>query len=133
MPCRSCLVVLLWASSLVRAGESADLVLLGGKIWTVNRARPEAEAVAVRAGRIVAVGKDADVKPFAGPKTRIIALAGRRVLPGFHDSHVHLLGSGQRLSQVQLKDAKDEAEFGKLLRAFDRKLPRGRWMIGGDW
>ncbi|HEX4591199.1 MAG TPA: amidohydrolase, partial [Gemmataceae bacterium] len=49
------------------------------------------------------------------------------------DSHVHMLGSGQRLSQVALKDAPDEAEFGKRLVAFDRKLPRDRWLLGGEW
>jgi predicted amidohydrolase YtcJ len=115
------------------ATAPADLVLTGGKVWTVDPSRPRAEAVAVRDGRIVAVGLDADVKPAIGPKTRVIRLAGRRVLPGFHDSHVHLLGSGLRLSQVALKDAKDEAEFGRRLREFDRKLPRDTWMIGGEW
>jgi predicted amidohydrolase YtcJ len=121
------------ASSSTRAEAPADLVLLGGKVWTVHGPKPEAEAVAVRGGRIVAVGRDVDVKPFLGAKTRTIRLAGRRVLPGFYDSHVHMLGSGLRLAQVALKDAKDEAEFAKRLRAFDRKLPRGRWMLGGEW
>jgi predicted amidohydrolase YtcJ len=126
-------------SSLVRAGEAPrptlapDLVLLNGKIWTVDKARPEVEALAARGGRIVALGKTADIKRLAGKKTRIIDLAGRRVLPGFYDSHVHLLGSGLRLAEVALKDAKNEAEFGKRLRAFDRKLPRDRWMTGGEW
>src|SRR5262249_31570967 len=50
-----------------------------------------------------------------------------------YDSHVHMLGGGLRLSQVALKDAKDEAEFGKRLQEFDRKLPRDRWMLGGEW
>ena len=68
-----------------------------------------------------------------GPKTRVIDLKGRRVVPGFYDSHVHLLGSGLRLGEVALKDAKDEAEFGKRLREFDRKLPRDRWLLGGEW
>src|SRR5581483_7188494 len=51
----------------------------------------------------------------------------------FYDSHVHLLGSGQRLAEVPLKNAKDEEEFGKLLREFDQKLPRDRWLLGGGW
>jgi predicted amidohydrolase YtcJ len=131
--CLSSVLLVMLLAPPGRGGADADLVLLGGKVWTVNRAQPEAEAVAVRGGRIVAVGKDADVKPLIGAKTRIIRLAGRRVLPGFHDSHVHMLASGMRLAQVALKDAKDEAEFGARLRAFDAKLPRGRWMLGGDW
>src|SRR6202011_1911188 len=95
--------------------------------------QPEVEAIAVRGGRIVAAGKNADVKALAGTGTRVIDLAGRRVVPGFHDAHVHLLGSGMRLAEVALKDAKDEEEFGKRLREFDKKLPRDRWLIGGEW
>jgi predicted amidohydrolase YtcJ len=111
----------------------ADLLLTNGKIWTVNQAQPEAEALAIWHGRILAVGKSADLQPLAGPRTRVIDLKGRRVVPGFYDSHVHLLGSGLRLNEVALKDAKDEAEFGRRLREFDRKLPRDRWLVGGEW
>jgi predicted amidohydrolase YtcJ len=112
---------------------AADLVLVGGKVWTVDRDRPEAEAVAVWRERIVKVGTDAEVKALVGPKTRVIALNGHRVVPGFHDSHLHFLGGGEQLARVELKDAKDEAEFGKRLKEFDRKLPKGRWMLGGNW
>jgi predicted amidohydrolase YtcJ len=111
----------------------ADLVLLHGKIWTVNAGRPEAEALATWHGRILAVGRDADVRPLIVPATRVIDLKGRRVVPGFYDSHVHLLSSGMRLSEVALKDAADEAEFGRRLRQFDRKLPHDRWLLGGEW
>lgn len=112
---------------------AADLVLTNARIWTVNKAQPEAEAIAIRGDRILAVGRGEDIKPLVGPKTRVIDLAQMRVLPGFHDSHVHLLSSGIRLSQVVLKDAADEAEFGKRLAAFDKKLPADRWMLGGNW
>jgi predicted amidohydrolase YtcJ len=112
---------------------TADLVLVNGKVWTVNPRQPEAEAVAVWRDRVLAVGKNDDIKALAGPKTRVIDLKGRRVVPGFYDSHVHLLGSGMRLGEVALKDAKDEAEFGKRLREFDGKLPRDRWLLGGEW
>jgi predicted amidohydrolase YtcJ len=112
---------------------AADLVLLNGKIWTVNKAQLEATALAVWRDRILAVGTAADVKPLIGPKTRVLDLHQCRVLPGFHDSHVHLLSAGQLLSQVTLKDAADEAEFGRRLKAFDEKLPRDRWLLGGNW
>lgn len=118
----------------VVAGEpGADVILRNGKVWTVNPERPEVAAVAVLAGRIVAAGSDDDMRPFQGPKTRLIDLAGRRVVPGFHDSHVHLLSAGRLLSQVDLRSAADEAEFGRRLRAFDQKLPRDHWLLGGDW
>jgi predicted amidohydrolase YtcJ len=111
----------------------ANTILINGKIWTVQAARPEVEALAIWHGRILAAGKTDDIKKLSGPETAVIDLKGRRVLPGFYDSHVHLLGSGQRLSEVALKDAKDEAEFGRRLREFDKKLPRDRWLLGGEW
>jgi predicted amidohydrolase YtcJ len=111
----------------------ADLVLVNGKVWTVDAAKPQAEAIAVWRDRILAVGTDAEVKALAGPATRVIDLRGRRVVPGFHDSHVHFLMGGESLAQVDLKDAKDEAEFGRRLAEFDKKLPRDRWIVGGNW
>jgi predicted amidohydrolase YtcJ len=115
------------------AAPSADVVLHRGKIWTVNKAQPQAEALAVWQGRILAVGSDKDVRRLIGPATKVIDLQGRRVVPGFHDSHVHFLSSGLRLGQVALKDAADEADFGRRLQEFDRKLLPGRWILGGDW
>src|SRR5438874_3642911 len=110
-----------------------DLVLVNGKIWTVNKAQPEAEALAIWHGRILAVGPSADMRALATEKTKVIDLKGRRVVPGFYDSHIHLLGSGERLSEVALKDAETEEEFGRRLREFDQKLPRDRWLTGGEW
>jgi predicted amidohydrolase YtcJ len=112
---------------------AADLALVGGKVWTVDATKPQAEAVAVWRDRIIKVGTDAEVKVLAGPTTRVIDLKGRRVIPGFYDSHVHLLGGGESLSEVDLKGAKDEADFGRRLVEFDRRLPRDRWITGGHW
>jgi predicted amidohydrolase YtcJ len=124
-------------SETVFAGQpdkpAADLVLVGGKVWTGDKARPKASAVAVWRDRILLVGGDAEVRALVGPGTRVVDLHGRRVVPGFNDSHVHLLGGGTTLSQVALKDAADEAEFGRRLKEFDAKLPRGRWILGGNW
>src|SRR5262245_34684569 len=140
MPKRPLLVVLAALLSLQAGGGSvyagrpaADLVLVGGKVWTGDAARPEAEAVAVWGGRILLVGTDAEVRALAGPGTRVADLKGRRVVPGFNDAHVHVLGGGTGLSRVALKDAADEAEFGRRLKEFDAKLPRGRWLLGGNW
>ncbi|HEX3150513.1 MAG TPA: amidohydrolase [Gemmataceae bacterium] len=112
---------------------AADLVLVGGKVWTVDREHPEAEAVAIWRDRIVKVGTSAEISALVGKKTQIIDLKGRRVVPGFHDSHLHFLGGGEQLARVELKDAKDEAEFGRRLQVFDKKLPKDRWMLGGNW
>jgi predicted amidohydrolase YtcJ len=111
----------------------ADLIVVNARIWTVNKAQPEAEALAVWRDRILAVGSNDTIRPLAGQGTGVLDLGGKRVVPGFYDSHVHLLGSGLRLSEVALKDAPDEAEFGRRLHAFDRKLPHDRWLTGGEW
>jgi predicted amidohydrolase YtcJ len=111
----------------------ADVVFTGGKIWTVDAATPQVEALAVRQGRIVVAGTNAQVEAVVGPKTVVVELRGHRVIPGVYDSHVHWLGGGMQLARVELKDAKDEAEFGRRLAEFDGKLPRDRWMLGGNW
>ena len=67
---------------LASAAEPADLVLLGGKIVTVDRDRPQAQALASRAEQIVAVGSDEQISQFIGPQTRVIQLAGRLAIPG---------------------------------------------------
>lgn len=111
----------------------ADLVVTNAAVWTGAADAPSATALAARGGRIVAVGSDADVRPIVGPNTQVLDLGGRRVVPGFYDSHVHLLMGGLQLGRVTLKDCADEAEFGRRLREFDRKLPPGRWLLGGDF
>jgi predicted amidohydrolase YtcJ len=115
------------------APVSADLVLKNGKVWTVDADQPEAEAIAIWRDRVLFVGKDADVAALIGPKTRVIDLNGKRVVPGFYDSHLHMLSGGRLLAMVNLKDCKDEAEFGARLKKFDSELPRDRWILGGNW
>jgi predicted amidohydrolase YtcJ len=110
-----------------------DIVLLDGKVWTGLSAVPDAEALATAGDRIVAVGSSAEIAHLCGPGTERIHLEGKLVVPGFHDSHVHFAGGSLQLGRVNLKDAPDEAEFGRRLREFDRKLAPGRWITGGRW
>jgi urease alpha subunit len=79
-------------ASLAAAGASADMVLRGGEIHTMDRERPRATAIAVRAGTIVAVGSDAEIAPWIGASTEVVALDGRSVTPGLVDAHCHVLG-----------------------------------------
>jgi len=120
-------------ASTLAAQPAADLILTHARIWTGNSAQPAAEAVACAAGRIAAVGSAAEVAKWGGPKTRVIDLGGRLVLPGFNDSHVHFFSGGANLAGVQLRDAKTQEEFRERIRAFAAKLPAGRWILGGDW
>lgn len=80
----------------------ADLILTNAKVLTMDAGRPRAEAVAVRAGRIQAVGTAAGIAALAGPETRVIDAGGRTLLPGFVESHLHLVLGGAELTQLQL-------------------------------
>lgn len=111
----------------------ADLILIHGKIWTENPLQPEAEAVAVQENRILAVGDSDIVLKLAGPKTRVVDLLGRRVVPGFNDAHVHFYAGGDGLVGVQLRDATSPGEIRKRIREFARSLPKGEWILNGDW
>jgi predicted amidohydrolase YtcJ len=112
---------------------AADLAVVNAKVWTVSAGRPLAEAVACRDGKILAVGSNADIRRLIGPETKTIDAGGRLVLPGFNDSHVHFYSGGAALAGVQLRDAKSELEFRERIRAFAAKLPKGRWIAGGEW
>ncbi|MBA2339073.1 MAG: amidohydrolase [Pyrinomonadaceae bacterium] len=111
----------------------ADLIITNARVRTMDKNRPDAEAVAIYGNRIVAVGSEAEIKRFAGARTRTIDAKGRLVLPGFNDSHVHFLSGGSQLSSVDLRDANTPQEFAERIRRFAANLPRGRWITGGDW
>ncbi len=127
------LLLLLAASISALAQTSADLVLLNGKVWTVNDKQPEAEAVAVIGNRIAFVGSSREARKWIGPQTKVIDLAGKRVVPGFNDAHVHFLDGGAGLASVQLRDAASPEEFRKRIGEFAAKLPKGRWVLNGNW
>lgn len=111
---------------------AADLVILNGIVRTMADTAA-AEAVAIVGNRIVAVGATAEIKPFIGPRTRVMDAGGRLVLPGFNDAHVHFLMGGFNLTQVNLRDAKSPAEFIARLERFAQKIPAGQWILGGEW
>jgi predicted amidohydrolase YtcJ len=114
-------------------GRSATLILRNGRIWTENPQQREAEAVAIDGNLIMAVGSSATISKLAGPDCKVIDLGGRRVVPGFNDSHVHFLTGGDSLISVQLGDASSAEEFRRRIRDYARSLPRGAWIRNGNW
>lgn len=110
-----------------------DLLLLHGRVWTCDPQQPMAEAVAVAGSRIVAVGRDAEIATFAGSETKVIDLAGRLVLPGFNDAHVHFYIGGDTLTSVDLRDVKNPSEFRETLDRFVATRPVGEWILNGSW
>ncbi len=80
---------------------AADLIITSARVWTVDNSAPTAEAVAILGDRIVAVGLDADVDLWHGPQTKIIDAAGKLLLPGFNDAHVHFVSGGSQIAARQ--------------------------------
>lgn len=115
------------------ASLAPDLLILNAAVRTMDAAQPKAEAVAILGNRILAVGATADLRSLAGPKTRVIDAGGKSVLPGFNDAHVHWLSGGFSITNVDLRDASSPAEFARRIGEFAKKLPKGRWILGGDW
>ena len=128
------LLMLLVSTSAINAQTfSADLVVTNANIRTMDSKRTIARSLAVHNGKIVAIGSDADTKPLVGAKTRVIDAGGKTIIPGFNDAHVHFMETGYQLASVDLRDAKTPQEFVARIKAFAAKLPKGRWIMGGQW
>ncbi len=113
--------------------QHADLVLTGGRIFTADAARTWAEALAVRDGRIVAVGGDRDVRPMVGPSTRVIDLRGRTVTPGFGDAHVHPPMAGLARIRCELHDVLGLDRYLAAVADYAAANPSEPWILGGGW
>jgi predicted amidohydrolase YtcJ len=113
--------------------QPADIILINGKIVTFDSA--PAEALAVRDGRIVAIGRSTDVRALSGPATRVIDLAGRTVIPGLIDSHIHAIRAGLTYTtEVHWIGARSIAEALDRLRAAAQEAPKGSWLVvAGGW
>ncbi|GAA1083490.1 amidohydrolase [Kitasatospora arboriphila] len=112
--------------------RTADLVLTGGPVHTVDPARPFATSVAVRGERIVAVGHD-EVHDLIGPRTEVVDLHGRLLVPGFQDAHVHPVGAGIELGQCDLGGATGVTDLLERIRAWADAHPDRPWITGGGW
>lgn len=110
----------------------ADLVLFNGPVYTVDPARSWATAVAVRDGRITAVGHD-EVRELIGPDTETVDLKGRLLLPGFQDAHVHPVFAGLTMSRCDLAEAETQEESVAAVAAYAAANPDVEWILGGGW
>src|ERR1700692_1746311 len=130
------LCVILLAVGSARAQNSqtaADIVVLHGRIYTLDSKQPWAEALAIRGDKIVAVGDDASIGKFRRPDTKVIDAAGQLVLPGFVDCHIHFMDGALSLGRVNLEGAKDVAEIQQRLRDYSTKHPGNDWLLGRGW
>lgn len=113
--------------------EPADLVFKNGNIYTVNDARPKAEAVAIKGDRILFVGSNSEAEKYVGSNTRVVDLAGKTMLPGMTDAHHHLSGVGFREITLNLEGATNLEDFlAKVKERVNQKQP-GEWVTGRGW
>ncbi|CAM0885086.1 unnamed protein product [Alopecurus aequalis] len=114
-------------------GRFADMILANATIYTADPARPFAAAMAVRGGRVLRVGTYNSVKEFKGRHTHELNLSGNVVLPGFIDSHVHLIDGGLQLARVPLRGVRSKDEFISRVEGAVRDKHPGEWVLGGGW
>jgi predicted amidohydrolase YtcJ len=129
-------LALLGALALARARAipvPPDTILLHGKIYTVDTKQPWAEAIAIRAGKILAVGTDEEISKLGTDSTRRIDAKGKLVLPGFVDCHIHFLDGSLSLGRVNLDGSKNVADIQRKLRDYAKEHPASGWVQGRGW
>jgi predicted amidohydrolase YtcJ len=127
-----CALALAWL-----AGQNkplpADLVFKNGIIHTVNDSQPRAEALAIKDGRIIFVGANADAKKYEVKGVRVMDLRGKTVVPGLSDAHYHLAGVGEREMTLNLEGTTSLADFLAKVKARVDKTKPGEWVMGTGW
>src|SRR6267142_4908246 len=115
--------------------QSADTILVNGKILTVDNQFSTREAIAIRDAKIISVGSTVEVRKLAGPQTRVIDLQGRTVIPGLIDSHMHAIRAGQAFgSEVNWVGAATLTEaLGRIHEASPKKKPGACLLVAGGW
>src|SRR3989442_4706350 len=114
--------------------DAADLILFNGRITTLDRQNPEAQSIAIRGGRFIAVGAEQDVMRFAGPGTQRIDLKGRRVIPGLIDSHMHIIRGGLNYNmELRWDGVRSLADAMRMLKEQVDRTPAPQWVrvVGG--
>lgn len=115
------------------ADGPADRVIKAARVWTGDRENPWAEAVAVRAGAIAAVGSAEEVARFQGPQTQVVANPKAFAMPGLIDAHAHLIGLGEEKEQVDLRGVASVEEVARRVKAWRDAHPGDAWILGQNW
>jgi predicted amidohydrolase YtcJ len=113
--------------------EEADVIIINGNIYTMNEEQPKASAVAVRDGRIIKVGSDAQIQAYKSRDTEVIDLEGKSMIPGFIESHAHLLALGSFSKNLDLSKISSYEEMVKLVGEAVKKAKPGEWIRGRGW
>jgi len=110
--------------------EQAEMAVINGKIFTVSEKNPEVQAVAVKDGKILALGTDEEIKKHIGPSTQVLDVEGKLVVPGFIDAHCHLSYGGSTLSMLDLREAVSIKFIQEKIAARIKELPEGATVVG---
>jgi len=130
---RAAAAILLFMSGITAGAETAERIFLHGNIYTVNDKQPSAQAIAVKGGRIIFVGSNADAEKFRADKTHIVDLAGKTVTPGFTDSHCHIFGIGEREMTLNLEGTNTREDFLARVKERVAQTERNKWITGRGW
>ncbi len=121
------------AQGCVVAEQEADVIFKNGNIYTVNENQPTAEAIAVKQGKIIFVGSNAEIARYQGAATQVIDLKGQTVVPGLADAHCHLSGVGARELNLNLEGTTSLEDFLARVKARVDKAKPGEWVTGRGW
>jgi hypothetical protein len=127
------LFILIVFFSCSKKNEPADLIISGGKIYTMNEAKPEVEAVAVRGDKIIFTGNAKEADAFKGENTKFIDLKGKTMTPGLIEGHGHLFGVGYNLLQLDLMGIQNFDELVAKVKEAAAKAKPGDWILGRGW
>lgn len=127
----------LWLPGCASLGgaREADLILRDGRVHTLDARNRVVSSIAVRDGKVLAVGSDAETAVFQGPRTKVVELAQRVVVPGLNDSHMHLINGGLQYNlEVRWDDVESLADALRMLREQAQRTPPGQWVrVLGGW
>ena len=132
---RSLIFCLFGATALAQNGAQGpfDVAIINARIYTVNPQQPWAEALAIRGGKIVAVGTSKEIAAHPGPDTKLIDAKGKLVLPGFTDCHIHFMEGSLGLTRVDLIGTKSVEEIQKKVKDYASSHPNEPWVTGAGW
>ena len=131
--CLTVICVSLLCLSCTKKEEPADLVLMQGKIVTVDEIKPEVEAIAVRGDTVVALGTNTEIEPYIGDSTKVIDLKGNLAIPGFIDAHAHFTGIGQAKLGLELMPVKNWDQVIAMVAEAVKGAQPGAWISGRGW
>ena len=116
-----------------KSNSSADLVIFNGTIYTAESDNPQVEAVAVADGKILQVGSQEEIMKLVGPATQKLDLKEKTMIPGFIESHGHIMGLGYEKLNLDLRYAKNYQEIVDMVAEAVKTTPKGEWILGRGW